>query len=412
MQNIIIKNGRIIDPHNQLDKIADIYITAGKIITIGEKPAQFIADSEVDATNLVVCPGLIDLYCHLGNLNNNTAIASILNTANLAGVTHLCSSPDTSPITDTAIVSHYLQQQIQALGKTKVLPLGALTRQLQGQELSDLATLQQAGCIAMSNAEKPLDNNLLIRRCFEYAASHNITVFLYPEDASLTSNGVMHEGDVATHLGLAGIPITAETVALARDLLLIAQTGVKAHFVKISSGPAVEMLTAAQAKGLAVTAGVSLQNLFLTELDVEHSNTNTHLKPCLRSQQDQQALLRGIKQGVITTICSDHHVLSAAAKNRPFAESEPGTASIAALLPLTLRLVGLLDMSLTEVLALLTINPATILGINAGRISLGNTADLCIFDPEQYWNLDPNNEGKNSVYLGWDLRGKVIFTIV
>ncbi|CAN5366652.1 dihydroorotase [soil metagenome] len=417
MQKTVIKNGRVIDPANKFDSKADIYIADGRIIAIGAKPQSFTVEKEIIADSMVVCPGLIDLYCHLNNLDNTGAInlSSELTAAASAGITHLCSNPNTQPIIETAIISQYLQQQARNFGKTQVLPLGALTRQLQGQELSDIATLQQAGCIAMSNAEKPIDNNLLLRRCFEYAASHNITVFLYPQDTSLAGNGVMHEGKVAMHLGLTGIPTTAETVALARDLLLIEQTGVKAHFIKLSSGRAVEMLASAQAKGLAVTASVALQNLFLTEMDVDHSNTNMHLYPPLRSLQDQQALLQGIKHGVITAICSDHHPLPKSAKEKPFANSEAGASSIDAFLPLSLRLVELLDMSLSQVLALLTINPATILGLDIGRITVGATADLCILDPELYWTLNQENlqsHGKNSPYLGWDLRGKVQYTLI
>ncbi|MBE9526209.1 MAG: dihydroorotase [Proteobacteria bacterium] len=413
--NISIVNGHIIDPANQIDQITDIHIQAGKIIALGDKPEGFQAQKVIDANNYIVCPGLVDLRVHLresGHENEDT-IASETKAAVAGGITSICCPPDTIPVIDNAAMVKLIRLKAQTEGVAKVFTLSALTQQLKGEKLSEMRALKNAGCVGTSNALFPVKSTLVMRRALEYASSHDITVFIQAFDPWL-SDGCVHEGQISTRLGLAGIPVSAETIAISRDLQLIELTGARAHFCQLSSSKAVQLIQQAQASGLPVTADVTAHHLHLTEMDIAYFDSNCHVIPPLRTQRDQADLQDALKSGVINSIVSDHQPLDSDAKLAPFAETEPGISGLETLLPLALKMLDDKKMNLSEIISRLTIEPAKILNINEGTLGLGCDADICIFDPDCYWQVDKNkffSQGKNTPFHGWELKGKVIYTI-
>jgi len=410
-----IINGRIIDPLNQIDKGMDIHLQQGKIIALGEAPEDFSAEKVIDAKDQIVCPGLIDLRFRLREPGYETrgTIARETRAAVAGGVTALCCPPDTDPIIDNAAMVKLIRLKAETEGLAKVFTLSALTQQLQGEKLSEMRELKDAGCVGTTNALHPIKSTLVMRRALEYAASHDITVFIQAFDPWL-SDGCAHEGAVSTRLGLAGIPVSAETIAIARDLQLIELTGVKAHFCQLSSAKAVQLIKQAQQDGLPVTADVTSHHLHLTEMDIADFNSNCHVLPPLRTQRDLAALRQGLACGVISSIVSDHQPHSSDAKLAPFAETEPGISAVETLLPLALKMIEQQSMPLSDVIASLTCQPAKILGLKEGSLSIGSDADICIFDPEKYWRMDRTklvSQGKNTPFHGWELKGQVSYTI-
>jgi len=414
---ISILNGRVIDPANNIDAVQDIHIDNGHILALGKAPKGFRAEREINAQGLIVCPGLVDLSARLcePGLEHKATIASETLAAASAGITTLCCPPDTSPVIDTPAVVELIHQRATQAGFAHVVTLGALTQGLAGTQLSEMMALKQAGCVGLSNALRPINNSLILRRAMEYAATHDITVFLHAEDAALRNHGCAHEGAVSTRLGLPGIPESAETVAIARDLLLIEQTGVRAHFSHLSSARAVQMIAQAQSDGLPVTADVSAHQLFLTEMDISDFNSDCHVIPPLRTMRDRDGLRQGVSSGTLAAICSDHQPHEIDAKLAPFMSTAPGMSALETLLPLTLRLVDEKVFSLSAALACVTQLPARILGIDAGTLSLGATADICIYNPESYWTFDKNKLvscGHNTPFSGWEFKGRVTHTLL
>lgn len=416
-QRISIANGRLIDPANGIDAALDLHIEAGEVVGVGAPPAGFQPDRILDADGLVVCPGLIDLCARLREpgAEHKATIASETAAAAAAGITTLCCPPDTQPIIDTPAVAQLIQQTAERCGKARLLPTGALTHGLAGEQISEMAALRRAGCVAMSNADRYIVNTLVQRRALEYAATFGLTTFLRPEDSYLRDQGCVHEGRVAARLGLPAIPVAAETVALARDLALAEQTGAPIHFRGLSSVRACRMLAQAQQDRLQVTADVSAHQLHLTEMDVEGFDSNCHLVPPLRTLTDRDALRQAVARGEISAICSDHQPHEPDAKERPFPDSEPGISALETLLPLTLKLVqeGVLD--LTSALARLTAGPAGVLGLPLGRLEVGRIADVCVFDAAAIWELKAGNmlsQGRNTPFLGWELPGRVEYTLL
>ncbi|KPK50718.1 MAG: dihydroorotase [Thiotrichales bacterium SG8_50] len=413
-----ITNGRIIDPANDLDQKADLFIDDdGLIAAIGKAPKGFAAELTIDASNLIVCPGIVDLQARVREpgLEYKATIESETLAAVSAGITTLVTPPDTNPVIDTPAMAQMIQQRAWRFGLAFIHPLGAMTRDLEGKQLSDMESLDEAGCVGVTNALNPIKDTLVLRRAMEYAASFDITVFLRAQDPWLNGGGCVHEGEVGTRLGLPGIPEAAETVAVARDLALIEQTGVRAHFCQLSTARAVAMIAEAQERGLPVTADVTAHHLHLSEHDIGYFNSECHVIPPLRSERDRDGLRKALQDGVISVVCSDHQPHESDAKLAPFIESEPGVSGLETLLPLTLRLVddGLID--LTQAIAALTSEPADIIGVDTGNLSVGSTADICIFDPGVRWVLntkDMVSRGHNSPFEGWEFKGKVTHTLV
>jgi dihydroorotase len=412
-----IRNGRLVDPANGIDDQLDLYIAEGLTVGIGETPLGFTADRTLDARGQVVCPGLVDLCCRLREpgWEHKATIGSETAAAAAGGVTTLCCPPDTRPIIDTPAVAQLVLQTAERVGRVRVVPAGALTQGLNGEQISEMAALKQAGCAVMSHADRPIRNTLVQRRAMEYAATFGLTVFLHPEDAYLRDQGCVHEGRVSTRLGLPGIPEAAETVAVARDLALAEQTGARIHFRGLSSARATSMLLEAQARGLEVSADVSAHQLTLTEADVEGFDSNCHLIPPLRTVADREALREAVRRGAISAICSDHQPHEADAKLNPFPETAPGISAVETLLPLTLQQVAEEKVDLGTAIKRLTVGPAEILGLPIGRLEPGRIADICIFDPDAVWTAGADtllSRGHNTPFLGRTFRGRVNWTLL
>lgn len=412
-----IRNGRVIDPAHNIDAVQDVFVAKGKIVALGSAPADFVAEAEIDAADHIVCPGLVDLRVHLtepGQEHKGT-IATETAAAASAGITSLCCLPDTNPAIDTPAVATLIRERARQAGKAKVYPLGALTQNLAGEQLSEMAALKESGCVGVSNALMPVPNTLIMRRAMEYAATHDLTVFIHAEDPWLRNNASVHEGVISTRYGLYGNPAAAETVAFAQYLALIEEIGVQAHFCHVSTARAVRMLGRAQYDGLAVTADVAAHHLHLTEMDVNLFESLCHVRPPFRTQRDRDGLCAGVANSTLSAICSDHSPHESDAKLAPYSATEPGISALETLLPLSLRLVESEVLSLNEMLARLTFMPADVLGIRAGRLAVGDPADICIFDPRKIWTLTTDamiSRGRNTPFAGWEFSGKVTHTLL
>lgn len=411
-----IRNGRVIDPASQLDSQQDIFIDNGKIIAIATNLDGFDADETIDATDKLVCPGLVDLSARLREpgQEHTATIDSETRAAAAGGITTLCIPPDTDPVIDTPAVIELIEDRAKKANRTMVLTVGALTQKLQGDLLAEMSALKKAGCIAISNGLTPIKNSIILKRAMEYAATLDLTLFINAADHWLQSQGCVHEGTVSARLGLTGIPESAETIAVARDLILIEQTGVRAHFHNISSGKAVKMIREAKARGLPVTADVSAHHLHLCEHDIGNYDSLSHVLPPLRSTRDREQLQQGIRDDVISVISSHHQPLDRDAKLGPFAETTPGISGLETLLPLTMKLVEEDEISLMQALASLTCHPADILGIDAGRLKVGAQANICIIDADTQYQCDPAlfiSAGKNSPFSGWTFGHQVSHTL-
>jgi len=413
-----IKGGRLIDPGNGIDAKQDLYVDdEGFVVGVGKAPAGFKASETIDATDRIVSPGLIDLRARLREpgLEYKATIESETRAAVTAGITTLCCPPDTDPVIDTPAMAQMVQHRAWRFGQAFIHPVGALTQGLEGKLLAEMEALDDAGCVAFSNALMPVTDTLVMRRALEYAASFDLTVFLHSVDLTLQGNGCVHEGEVGTRLGLPGIPEAAETVGVARDLALIEHTGCRAHFCGLSSARAVAMVAEARARGLPVSADVTAHHLHLTEHDIGEFNTQCHVLPPLRSTSDRDALRKAVASGTIDAVCSDHQPHEPDAKLAPFSDSAPGISALETLLPLTLRLAEEKMISLADAFSLLTARPAAILGIDAGHLGIGATADICIIDPAMTWMLSESefaSRGHNTPFLGWEFRGRVTHTLI
>ncbi len=415
---IHIQHGRLIDPANRIDDRHDLYIADSQVVGIDKAPDGFHTDQVIDANGQIVIPGLIDLNARLREpgQEHKATIASETRAAAAGGITTLCVQPDTDPIIDTPAVSELIHHRSKQAGYARVVTVGALTQQLQGEQLSEMEELiREGGCVAVSNALQPLNNTLVYRRALEYAANFNLTVFIYANDPWLWNRGCAHEGAISTRLGLPGIPESAETVAVARDLMLIEQTGVRAHFMHLSCTQSIQKIARAQYDKVRVSVDVAAHQLYLTEMDIGDFNSAFHVIPPLRTQRDLEGLRNGLQQNTISAISSCHQPHDPDAKLAPFCETEPGISALETLLPLTLRLTEEKLLSLPEAIAKVTSQPAAILGIDGGRLSIGDRADICIFDPEERWTVDYNSLvscGKNTPFLGWEMKGRVSHTLL
>ncbi len=414
---ISIRNGHLVDPANRIDCESDLHIAEGRVATVGAAPAGFRADLTLDARGLVVCPGLVDLCARLREpgLEHKATIASESAAAAAGGITTLCCPPDTQPVIDTPAVAQLVVQTAERHGKARLIPAGALTQGLAGENISEMAALKHAGCPVMSHADRPMKNTLVERRAMEYATTYGLTVFLRPEDRHLRNQGCVHEGRVATRLGLPGIPEAAETVALARDLALAEQTWARVHFRCLSTGRATEMLARAVQRGVRATADVCAHQLFLTEKDIGEFDSNCHVSPPLRTSKDREALRAALGRGDLSAICSDHQPHEDDAKLAPFPGTATGISALETLLPLALRLVAEDVMDLPSVIARVTAGPAQVLGQPIGRLDEGRIADVCIFDPSARWIPSRStlvSQGCNTPFLGRELKGQVKWTLL
>lgn len=414
---IHIKNGRVIDPKNNINRPLDLFIAAGKILSVGEPPKDFVANQTIDASNLIVCPGLVDLSARLREPGEEykARLISELQAAVAGGVTSLACPPDTDPVLDEPGLVEMLKHRAKKLNLAHVYPLGAITQKLQGKILAEMNELYAAGCVGFSQANIAIADTQVLWRAMEYAATFGFGLFLHAEESFLAKDGVAHDGEVASRLGLKGIPSAAEALALASLLRIATETGAKIHISRLSTAEGVAMVRAAKKQGSNISCDVSINHLHLTEHDIAYFNTHCHLKPPLRSQRDQAALSAGLKDGTIDAICSDHTPVDDDAKLAPFAEAEIGATGLELLLPLTLKWAQQEKIDLLQAINLITANSASILNIPAGDLSPNSDADICIFDANEYWKVDSRtlkSQGKNTPFQGLELAGKVKFTLI
>ena len=424
---ILIKNGRVIDPASKFDAVCDVAIAAGRIVSIGPVAPEFVANHTIDASQCIVCPGLIDLSARLREpgYEHEGMLESELAAAVAGGVTGLVCPPDTDPVLDEPGLVEMLKFRAEKLHQARVFPLGALTRGLVGGALTEMVELTEAGCVGFSQAEVPLANTQVMMRALQYAASFGYSVWLRPQELHL-GKGVAASGALATRLGLAGIPVAAETIALHTIFELTRATDARVHICRISSAAGVALVARAKADGLKVTCDVSINSLHLIDTDMGYFDSRMRLEPPLRQQRDRDALCQGLLDGTIDALVSDHTPVDEDAKTLPFAEAEPGATGLELLLSLALkwghhhRSHG--NDGLMRTLEVLTSAPARVLGLSlgplaasAGQLVKGGVADVCVFDPVAGWTPEPTalrSQGKNTPFSNHHLPGKVRYTLV
>jgi dihydroorotase len=414
---IEIANGRIVDPANRVDRGATLYISAGRIASIGAPPTGWSANRTIDASGLVVAPGLVDVAARLREpgLEYKATLESELAAASAGGVTSLACPPDTDPPLDEPGLVEMLRHRARMHNQAHVHPIGALTQKLAGGALSEMNELAEAGCVAFSQADHALADTQLLLRAMQYAATFGHRLFLRAQDPWLAKDGVAHDSEVATRLGLAAIPSSAETIALATILALVRETGVHVHVCRLSTAESVAMVRAAKDQGLPVSADVAVHHLHLCDVDIGWFDPLAHLVPPLRGTRDRVALREGARDGTIDLICSDHSPVDDDAKQLPFAEAEPGATGLELLLSLTLKWAGEEGVELDAALERITHAPALRLGLDAGTLSVGAPADVCVFDAKQHWRVERKalkSQGKNTPFLGLEVPGKVRYTLV
>jgi dihydroorotase len=409
---LLIKGGRVVDPASGRDQVGDVHVVDGKISDKKEK-----ADQTIDAKGLVVAPGLIDLAVRLpapGHEHKATQ-RSEMDAAVAGGVTSIACPPDSDPPLDEPGLVDMLRRRAKALRRARVYPVGALTVKLAGERLSEMTELAETGCVAFSQANVPITDTQVLWRALQYAATFDFPVWLRAEDKWLSREGVAHDGEVATRLGLGGIPAFTETIALATMLQLVRSTGARVHFCRLSTAAAVDMIRAAKKEKLPVTCDVGVHYVHLSEMDLGYYDTSCRLDPPLRSQRDRDALAAGLADGTVDCVVSDHTPVEADEKQLPFAEATPGATGLELLLPLVLKWGAKRKLPLAKSLARVTCDAARILGVQTGRIEAGAPADLMVFDPEETWRVDAaalKSEGKSTPFLGYELSGRVHSTIV
>ena len=419
---IRISGGRVLDPARNFDQVCDLALADGLIHSIGVVGADFAADRVIDATGCVVAPGLIDLSARLREpgYEHEGMLESELGAAVAGGVTALVCPPDTDPILDESGLIEMLRYRAERLHQARVLPLGALTRQLRGEVLTEMLQLSEAGCVAFSQAEVPLDDNHVLLRALQYASTFGYAVWLRPQDRAL-GQGVAASGALATRLGLSGVPVAAETIALHTIFELVRSTGARVHLCRISSAAGVALVRQAKQDGLPVSCDVSINSLHLTDNDIGYFDSQMRLNPPLRQQRDRDALGLALADGTIDALVSDHSPVDEDAKALPFAESEPGATGLELLLSLALKWGEDSGAGLARALAVLTCGPARVLGpapgvpAGAGQLVCGGVADLCVFDPLNRWTVTPQalrSQGKHTPFRGYELPATVRCTLV
>ena len=413
---IEIKNGRVIDPKHGTDRKASLYIAAGKVAALGDAPAGWHANRVLDATGLVVCPGLIDVSARLREpgFEYKATLDSEMAAAIAGGITSLACPPDTDPPLDEPGLVQMLKHRARSLNCAHAYPIGALTVGLKGETITEMGELTEAGCVAFSQADAALCDTQVLLRALQYAATFGYRVWLRPQDAALARGGVAHDGEVATRLGLPAIPPFAETIALDTIFELVRATDVRVHLARLSTHEGVARVRAAKKAGLPVTCDVAIHHVHLCDVDIGWFNAHCHLVPPLRGTRDRAALRAGLADGTIDLICSDHTPVDDDAKQLPFAEAEPGATGLELLLPLTLKWAQEEALPLSAALARVTAEPARVLGLDRGHLGPGADADVCVFDAEAHWRVEPSalrSQGKNTPFLGLEVPGKVRYTL-
>ena len=420
---ILIQHGRVIDPASGRDETADVAIAAGRVLAIGQAPADFTPNRTIDAAGCWVLPGLVDLTARLREPGHEHArmLESEMAAAVAGGVTSLVCPPDTDPVLDEPGLVEMLKFRAEKLHQSRLFPLGALTRGLAGEVLTEMAELTESGCVGFGQAEVPLASTQVLQRALQYAATFGYTVWLRPQEMHL-GRGVAASGPLATRLGLSGVPVAAETIALHTIFELLKTTGARVHLCRLSSAAGVELLRRAKAEGLKVTADVSINSLHLTDVDIGFFDSRARLSPPLRQQRDRDALSAALADGTIDVLVSDHNPVDEDAKTLPFAEAEPGATGLELLLSLALKWSQDQGVPLQRALAAITAEPARVLGTalgtlqaSVGQLVEGGVADLCVVDPQAAWTVQADalrSQGKHTPFSGYELPGCVRATLV
>jgi dihydroorotase len=418
---IHIKNGRLIDPANGIDAQKDLYIAAGKVVGVGEVPAGFTAARTIDASGLVVVPGLVDLSARLREpgYEYKATLESEMQAAMQGGVTSLICPPDTDPVLDEPGLVEMLKHRAKSLNQAHVYPLGALTVGLKGEALTEMAELTEAGCIGFSQADEPVLDTTVLLRAMQYAKTFDYTVWLRPQDPHLGRGGIAHSGPLASRLGLSGVPVMSETIALHTIFELMRATGARVHLCRMSSAAGLELVRAAKKEGLPVSCDVGVHHVHLTDVDIGYFDSNARVTPPFRAQRDRDAIRQALQDGTVDVICSDHTPVDDDEKLLPFGEASPGATGLELLLSLTLKWANESpddsSRSLATAIAKVTTDPARVAGLPSGRLSVGSTADICLFDPAACWKVEGRtlaSQGKHTPFLGYELTGQVRTTIV
>jgi dihydroorotase len=420
---LLIQNGRVIDPASGFDQTADVTIAAGRIVAVGQLPADFKPNRVIDAHGCIVAPGLVDLAARLREPGQEHAgmLESEMAAAVAGGVTCLVCPPDTDPVLDEPGLVEMLRYRAEKLHQARVLPLGALTVGLKGDVLTEMGQLTAAGCVGFSQAEVPIASTQVLQRALQYASTFGYTVWLRPQELHL-GKGVAASGPLATRMGLSGVSVAAETIALHTIFELVRSTRARVHLCRISSAQGVELIRKAKAEGLPVTADVSINSLHLTDADMGYFDSRSRLTPVLRQQRDRDALRAGLADGTIDALVSDHTPVDADAKALPFAEAEPGATGMELLWSLALKWAQEAALPVPQVLSRLTADPAGVLGTtlgnlqdSVGHLAVGGVADVCVLSTEGHWLVSEaslRTQGKSTPFSGYELPGRVLATVV
>jgi len=419
----LITNGRVLNPASGFDQVCDIAIASGRIMTIGQVSPEFAPDRTIDAKGLIVAPGLVDLAARLREpgYEHEGMLESEMEAAVAGGVTSLVCPPDTDPVLDEPGLVEMLKSRAEKLHQARVFPLGALTRKLEGEVLTEMVELTEAGCVGFSQAEIPLGNTQVLQRAMQYASTFELSVWLRPQDRDL-GKGVAASGPLATRMGLAGIPVAAETIALHTIFELMKITDARVHLCRISSAAGIALVRQAKAAGLKLTCDVSINSLHLTDVDIGYFDSRARVNPPLRQQRDRDALREALADGTVDALVSDHTPVDADAKTLPFAEAEAGATGLELLLSLALKWSAEQKVPLARALASITSSPAAVMGhalgtlqASIGQLVEGGVADVCIFDPAAAWEVTASalkSQGKHTAFSGYELPGRVRWTIV
>lgn len=417
MQPILVRGGRVIDPKQQMDARLDVLLADGVVARIGERLDA--GDTRVvDAAGLVICPGLIDVHVHLrepGGEHKET-IASGARAAAAGGFTAVVAMPNTDPPIDNPAAVGFVAAEGLRSGAARVYPAGAITLQQKGEQLAEFGEMMHAGAVAVTDDGRPVSDAGLMRMALQYARTFDLPVAVHEEDLALSRGGAMNEGLISTRLGLTGIPNAAEDVMIARDLLLAELTGGRIHVQHVSTRAGVEMIRAARARGVRVTAEATPHHFTLTDGAVERYRTDAKMNPPLRSATDRDAVREGVRDGTLDVIATDHAPHHYDEKEQAFEDAPFGIVGLETALGLAItELVdtGLLD--LPTLIERMSCAPARALNLPGGTLAAGAPADLTLFDPQQEWTVDPSrflSMSRNTPFRGRALRGRARYTIV
>ncbi|MFZ9505921.1 MAG: dihydroorotase [Burkholderiaceae bacterium] len=416
---ISIVNARVVAPGGRFSSTgpSDVHVADGKLVAVGAAPSGFVADRVIDGRGCLLLPGVVDLAARLREpgFEYKATLESEMQAALAGGVTALACPPDTDPVLDEPGLVEMLKHRARGIDGARLYPVGALTVGLKGETITEMAELVEAGCIGFSHALAPIADTQILMRAMQYASTFGYSVWLHPQDPQLARGGVAHAGPYASRLGLSGVPVIAETVALHTIFELMRVTGCRVHLCRLSSAAGLELVRRARAEGLPVTADVAIHHVHLIDVDIGFFDSNCRVDPPFRSQRDRDAIRAALVDGTIDALCSDHTPVDDDAKQLPFGEAEPGVTGLELLLPLTLKWAAEARVPVEEALVKLTTGPAGILGQPGGRLAVGESADLCLIDPDEHWVVSRGSlvsQGSHTPFLGRELLGRVRATLV